>query len=463
MSDNLNYTVCWQALLLVLSVLTVPSTAQQDAGNISLIEGSVELVGGEINGTGNIIIYHLGAWGIVCDDGWNLAGAHVVCRSLGYPAALGHTTQAYFGAVEQTQNVIMDDVQCHGDEGGLLDCQHSEWGVHDCDPREAAGVFCAPRDANAVPGRGTYAPTPSPVSVTSTASPSSSPSPRATDDSGNVLLMKKALKLQKEAHQRHKHVHNPEPYDIRLVNGRNSNEGRVEVNIDGKWGVICSDHWSLLEATVVCQQKGLGYANMAVQTNSFGGESLDKLISGLHCDGEEDHLAECYHEHVSDDVICSAVTMVAGVVCSPVLPDLVPNATLLLHSSYLEDRPMVYMQCAMEEGCASASAYTIKEKQYDWQMTRRRLLRFSSSTWNFGTAEFRPYLPKNHWEWHDCHMHYHSMSVFAHYDILDEHGNRSRGSQGQLLPRGCAMPAGKEQEVPVQGICRSRYLSWLCG
>ena len=42
------------------------------------------------------------------------------------------------------------------------------------------------------------------------------------------------------------------------------------------------------------------------------------------------------------------------------LPDLVPNATLLQYSTYLQDRQLFYLQCAMEEGCASSSAYTLK-------------------------------------------------------------------------------------------------------
>ncbi len=41
--------------------------------------------------------------------------------------------------------------------------------------------------------------------------------------------------------------------------------------------------------------------------------------------------------------------------------------------------------------------------QSDWHVQRRRLLRFSSSTWNFGTADFRPELDKQNWEWHLCH------------------------------------------------------------
>ena len=38
--------------------------------------------------------------------------------------------------------IMLDNVQCFGDEKSLLDCQSAPWGTHDCDVREAAGVFC---------------------------------------------------------------------------------------------------------------------------------------------------------------------------------------------------------------------------------------------------------------------------------------------------------------------------------
>ena len=44
------------------------------------------------------------------------------------------------------------------------------------------------------------------------------------------------------------------------------------------------------------------------------------------------------------------------------LPDLVPNVTVLYEETRLEDRSLLYLQCAMEEDCASKSAYVQKQK-----------------------------------------------------------------------------------------------------
>ena len=49
---------------------------------------------------------------------------------------------------------------------------------------------------------------------------------------------------------------NCEDGDIRLINGSNPLEGRLEICINNAWGTICHDGFSSDEARVACSQLG---------------------------------------------------------------------------------------------------------------------------------------------------------------------------------------------------------------
>ncbi|XP_059405480.1 galectin-3-binding protein A-like isoform X2 [Carassius carassius] len=102
-------------------------------------EGRVRLVE-DLPSSGRVEVYHDGQWGTVCDDGWELAEAQVVCRQLGFPGAISVAPGGQYG--EGSGPIWLDDMNCKGSESSLSECSFKGWGVTDCSHKEDAGVVC---------------------------------------------------------------------------------------------------------------------------------------------------------------------------------------------------------------------------------------------------------------------------------------------------------------------------------
>ena len=60
----------------------------------------VHLVDGTNSSNGRVKVYYNGIWGTVCDDYWDIRDGDVVCRQLGFAAALSVHPYAHFGQEE---------------------------------------------------------------------------------------------------------------------------------------------------------------------------------------------------------------------------------------------------------------------------------------------------------------------------------------------------------------------------
>lgn len=373
--------------VLVLSVVLSAMCWAQDENGPVYPDGSIRLVGGRSPTEGNVEIFYRGRWGSICDDEWDIREAYIVCKMLGYNRAVRATFNSQFGRGRDL--IWMDNLFCTGGEYRLDRCRFDGWGVHDCNHAESAGVVCEGQRARAI----------------------------SVGSEGNVAP--NSIPVQQKTKLR---VVTEKDIAIRLAGGRTTTEGRVEVRLGPQgYGLICGDGWGIMEANVICNQLGFGHARSSVQSGTYGGHHNNMVLSGVKCTGTEKNLADCLHDRIGR-VFCPGEENIAGVICAANLPDLVVDEKEIERTSYIDNIAMSNLQCALEENCLSSTAYD--RTRQGWQYLQRRVLRFTARIGNFGTTDFRPFLPKQAWQWHACHLHYHSMEVFAHFDMIDSRGNK---------------------------------------
>ena len=58
---------------------------------------AVQLIDGPTKYEGRVEVYHNSEWGTVCDDGWDLNDAQVVCNELDFGPAIAANHGAFYG------------------------------------------------------------------------------------------------------------------------------------------------------------------------------------------------------------------------------------------------------------------------------------------------------------------------------------------------------------------------------
>ena len=101
---------------------------------------TVRLVNGSTEYEGRVEVNHNGEWGTVCDDGWDLNDAQVVCSQLGINGLPPVRHDVFYG--QGSGRIWLNKLNCIGTELTIEECSHGGWGTENCSHSEDAGVKC---------------------------------------------------------------------------------------------------------------------------------------------------------------------------------------------------------------------------------------------------------------------------------------------------------------------------------
>ncbi|XP_071582510.1 galectin-3-binding protein A-like [Temnothorax nylanderi] len=103
----------------------------------------IRLAGANNSYEGRIEVKILGHCGQVCDDGFGIINADVICKELGFDlGALEVRPGGFYGNLDPPTRFMVDQLKCRGNETTLRECDFNGWEVHNCQPEEAVGVIC---------------------------------------------------------------------------------------------------------------------------------------------------------------------------------------------------------------------------------------------------------------------------------------------------------------------------------
>ncbi|KAF7990581.1 hypothetical protein HCN44_000386 [Aphidius gifuensis] len=239
------------------------------------LDYGIRLGGSDNKYEGRVEVKVFGHWGQVCDDGFGMIDAEVICKELGFNfGALKVRPGGFFGNLDPPTRFTVDQLRCTGNETSLRECDFDGWGVHNCQPEEAAGIVCKIGVNTCEEGQWKCDNSPTCI-PTRYICDEVTDCPDGSDEST---------------------LHCNASFVIRLVNGSSPSEGRVEIRHHGVWGTICDDDFSNANAKVICNSLGYTGSAVAIKNGFFGYGTGPIWLDDVVCHGNETQLYHCEHK-----------------------------------------------------------------------------------------------------------------------------------------------------------------------
>ncbi|XP_016412850.1 scavenger receptor cysteine-rich type 1 protein M130-like [Sinocyclocheilus rhinocerous] len=291
---------------------------------------NVRLVGDNSRCAGRVEVFHRGQWGTVCDLGWDMPDAAVVCRELDCGEPVDALGAAHFG--QGSGPIWMSLVLCTGSESTVKNCGSSGWSKHDCTHNSDSGVICSGdkpsrfvNGSHLCAGRLKIMDDQTWMSVCDAAFDQQDAEVvcrelncgapvqvlgAAAFDKGDAQMWTQEIQCRGNESQisfcslssSHKHNCSSDNIvglicsgytDLRLENGSDSCSGRVELQFLNEWGTVCDACWDMRAASILCKQLNCGIAVSVVGSDWFGEGSGEIWADVFDCDGNETKLSEC--------------------------------------------------------------------------------------------------------------------------------------------------------------------------
>uniref|UniRef100_A0A3B5PQV6 SRCR domain-containing protein n=1 Tax=Xiphophorus maculatus TaxID=8083 RepID=A0A3B5PQV6_XIPMA len=310
---------------------------------------SVRLVQGTNRCSGRLEVKTNQSWSSVCEKGFDLQDAEVVCREIGCGPPSVHQG-ALYGEAEAP--VGSREFLCEGSESALLNCSsRKSSGRNSCSPGQAVGLTsqdnfrlvgeasrCAGRlemlhheewrpvavwysywDMNSVAAVCAGLDCGSAVSARNSEEASKRPVWRIRSDySGKWQRAKLYFVCRRRTNTAASCSENfflsASTDSVRLVQGTNRCSGRLEVKTNQSWSSVCETDFDLQDAEVVCREIGCGPPS--VHQGVLYGEAEAPVGSReFLCEGSESALLNCSSRKSSGRNSCSPGQAV-GLTCS---------------------------------------------------------------------------------------------------------------------------------------------------